>query len=752
MTTLAGVSALAMALPAVAQEQEAQEDTDLPGEIIVTAQKREQNLQDVPVAISVVGGDQIANSGAYNIEGIQSLIPTLNFRKGGTTLNSALFLRGVGTINFSIAAEPSVAVVLDGVVLARAGEGFGDLNDIERIEVLRGPQGTLFGKNTSAGVVSIVSKRPTNDFEGSIEASYYEGNEYKVKGTLNVPFNENVRSRWTAFWGQYDGNIRNLTTGNDINGYDRWGVRGIIEADVSDRLSLLLIGDYREADDDCCGEVIGTAPGGAAAGSLDGVDFKGDGTREVRHNLVTATEEKSWGLSLEANLEVGDHTVTSITAYREWDNREIREGDWLDTVFVGVAQLHDDGPQNSNTFSQELRLTSPTGNLFDYVIGAYYYKAEAERTFRRDVITCSATTLPTLPNGLRPCAVGSSTLTFPTSTATFGSDFENYAIFGQATANLTDDFRFIFGGRWTSDHLDVFHDRIPSPVPGPGVRTDTTGFRDETDNNELTWKAGVQYDVNDDLMAYATYSQGYKGPAFNVFFNQTAAQRNPISAETADAYEAGFKSTLADGAVVLNAALFYAKYNDYQANNFDVLNGVVITRLTNAGNVSTKGFEIDFLAQPIDGLRLGGGIAYTDAQIEEFRDATGAISDARKGERLALAPEWKASLGADYTWETDWGVDITFGNQFSYTSSQFSDLGANPLLRIGSYFIWDAALAVEDQNDRWSVRFQVKNVTDESYASLITPGGPGGSLRYLIPREADRYVGITAKLNFGGGR
>jgi iron complex outermembrane receptor protein len=752
MTTLAGAALVALAASAAAQEQAADADSTLPGEIVVTAQKREQSLQDVPVAVSVVSGDQIANSGAYNIEGVQSLVPTLNFRKGGTTLNSALFLRGVGTINFSIAAEPSVAVVLDGVVLARAGEGFGDLYDLERIEVLRGPQGTLFGKNTSAGVVSIVSKRPTNEFEGSIEASYYEGNEYKVKGTLNLPFNDNVRSRWTAFWGQYDGNIRNLTSGKDINGYDRWGLRGIIEADVSDTFSLLLIGDYREADDDCCGEVIGTAPTGAAAGVLDGVDFGGDKTREVRHNLVTATEEKSWGLSLEANLEAGDHTITSITAYREWDNREIREGDWLDQVYVGIAQLHDDGPQTSDTFSQELRLTSPTGNAIEYVLGAYYYKANAKRTFRRDVITCSATTLPTLPNGLRPCAVGASTLAFPSSTATFGSTFENYALFGQATFNASDDLRFILGGRWTSDHLDVFHDRIPSVVPGPGVRTDTTGFNDATDKNELTWKAGVQYDVSDDLMAYASYSQGYKGPAFNVFFNQTAAQRNPIAAETADAYEAGFKSTLAGGAVILNAALFYAKYNDYQANAFDVLNGVVITRLTNAGNISTKGFEIDFLAQPVDALRISGGIAYTDAQIDAFRDPTGAISDARKGERLALAPEWKAALGADYTWETGWGVDVVLNNQLSYTSSQFSDLGQNPLLKIDSYFIWDAALGIVDDNDRWSVRLQAKNITDQSYTSLITPGGPGGSLRFLIPREADRYFGVTAKVNFGGGR
>ena len=161
-------------------------DADAPGDIVVTAQKREQRLQDVPVAVTVVSGDQIRALGGVNLENAQYLVPTLNFRKSGTSLNQSLFLRGVGTINFSIAAEPSVAVVLDGVVLSRAGEGFGDLYDVARIEALPGPQGTLFGKNASAGVVSIVSTMPTRDAGGYVEGSYFSHNEYRVRGTVNL--------------------------------------------------------------------------------------------------------------------------------------------------------------------------------------------------------------------------------------------------------------------------------------------------------------------------------------------------------------------------------------------------------------------------------------------------------------------------------------------------------------------------------------------------------------------------------------
>jgi iron complex outermembrane recepter protein len=724
-------------------------------EIVVTAQKRSESIQDVPVAVSVISGAQIENLGAVNIEQATALVPSLTFRKGGTSLNSSLFLRGVGTINFSIAAEPSVAVVLDGVVLARAGEGFGDLYDLERIEVLRGPQGTLFGKNASAGVVNIVSKKPTDEFGGSLEVSAFEGEEYKVKGTVNAPLSDTVRSRLTAFYGEYDGNIRNLTTGDDINGYQRYGVRGIIEADASEALALTFIADWRKADDDCCGEVIGTAPGTPATnGVLPGVDFREDRTREVRHNLVTQTEEEAWGLSLQGDLEVGDHVLTSITAYRKWDNREIREGDWLDRIYVGVPQLHDDGPQTADTLTQELRLTSPTGQFFEYVVGAYYYKADAERTFTRNVTTCSASTLPpVVAGGAVPCAPGSSTLTNISGTANFGSTFENYALFGQSTINVSDQVRLIAGLRLTRDELSSFLTRV-APVAGPGIATSFT-FEGETDKTNLSGKAGVQYDLTDDTMLYATYSRGYKGPAFNVFFNMGATATNVIEAETVDAGEIGAKMTLADGALLLNLAGFYAQYDNFQANNPDLIAGVVVTRLTNAGTVSTRGLEIDFIARPTDLLSLSGGLALTDAQVDEFRVPPGAAPTAvvPSGNPLALSPKWKASLGVDQTIETSLPFDVNVGGQFAYQSKQLSFFDANAVNQtrgtISGYATVDLSAGLVDKDDRWSLRFLVRNATDESFTSLITTGGPGGSLRYLIPREADRYVGAVLKVNFG---
>lgn len=751
---LFGASALALAtmLGGVAHAQAASD-----GEIIVTAQKRSENLQTVPAAVSVLQGGQIG--AAVNIENVQQLVPTLNFRKGGTSLNSSLFLRGVGTINFSIAAEPSVATVLDGVVLARAGEAFGDLNDIERIEVLRGPQGTLFGKNASAGAINIVSKKPGSVYGGQVEASVFEDDDYRLKGSADLPFSDNVRGRVTAFKSNYNGNITNLSGNNTkVNGYDRWGVRGILDVKASSKLDLTFIGDYREADDNCCTEVIGAPPAGANQAAitslLSGVQFAGDETRQVRNNLITSTVEESWGVSAQADYQLGDFTVTSITAYRGWDNREIREGDWLATpaAYVGnaFAQLHDDGPQESKTFSQELRIASPTGKMFEYVAGLYYYRADADRIFTRSDVVCTASTLAIDATGQRPCAAGQSTIVTPSSTAFFGSEFKNTAAFADGRAHLTDALTLIAGVRFTRDELAYYHSRIPSPIAAPGLRTDTTGFVGSTDNDNVSGRLGAQYQVTPDIMTYATWSRGYKGPAFNVFFNMNATQRNVIEPESADSYEIGAKTSFFDNKLILNLAAFDAKYKNYQANNFDTLNGVVITRLTNAGDVSTQGVEADWLVRPTDALTITGGVAYTDAQVDNFRTPAGQTQAVRPGSPLALSPKVKGTLGVDYRLVSSLPVLVYLNGQFSHTGEQYSDLGQNPLLRIDAYDVFDASIGISDKQDRYRLTLIGKNLTDESFASLITPGGPGGALRYLIPREADRYFGLSLRAKFGG--
>ena len=593
---------------------------------------------------------------------------------------------------------------------------------------------------------------------------------------------ENIRSRFTGYYSEYDGNIRNITLNRKVNGYKHYGFRGAIEADLGDTVTLLLRGDWRKAKDDCCAEIIGTTPTNAAATALSATGIAGDRTRRVAQNLMTATNEESWGISLQADIELGDHVLTSITSYRGWDNQEIRDGDWIDQPYVGLNQLHDDGPQTSNTMSQELRIASPTGNFLEYVVGAYYSKAESDRTFARSVITCSASTLPAVAPGLTPCstAPGVSTITTPYGIADFGSVFKNFAVFGQATFNISDALRLIGGLRWTQDKVDVYHIRRTTlagpgiggnfdagvynngarvPAPGTGFLAGPSNgipFTANTKNDNVSGKVAVQFDLSDDVMSYASYTRGYKGPAYNVFYNMASIHTNLIEPETVNAYEAGLKSTLLDGALIVNLAAYYAKYRNYQANSPDFVNDVRTTRLINAGTVSTKGFELELVANPADNFSVNAGLAYNKAKVVEFRLPPGAnpADLIPSGTPLANAPEWKFATGFDWTIETGGFANVELNGQLAMQSDQIYELSPSPAVRRGStvdgYAIVDLSAALVDQDDGWRVALQVKNLFDKSFASSIVSGGPGGAFRYIIPREADRYFGVTARINFGG--
>ena len=768
----AGVAAPSVDAQADAQTaQPTDTDAATPGDIIVTAQKRSERLQEVPLAVSVIGGDAIAQQGKTSIEGAQYLVPSLNFLKSGTTLNQSIFLRGVGTATFSIAGEPSVSTVVDGVVYSRPGEAFSDLVDIDRMEVLRGPQGTLFGKNASAGVINIVTKQPTKELGGYVEAGYFSRADYRGRAVLNIPFSENILTRFTGFYENYDGNLINLAHNNDhVNGFEHYGGRAQLVATPSSNVTITLSADYHHDHDDCCGEVIGTGALTAAGVATTNPVFSvlptpmGDRTRALNQNLVTTTLETGYGFSGQLDATLGTQTVTSITAYRDYKNTEIRDGDFLPQAYIGFNQLHDYGPQRGTTFSQELRLTSPGHQFLDYVIGAYYSRAYSERVFERDDVVCTSAVTPA-PTTLTPCTSPlANPSTMPKGVADFGSIFKNLAFFGQGTVNVSPRFRLIGGLRYTIDQLNVFHSRNTT-LAGPGIQpsfpvTPTgTGqpagvFTGKATDDNLSGKGAVQFDLTRGSTIYASYTRGYKGPAFNVFYNLTATGTNVIAPETSNSYEAGLKNTLFDGKVVLNIDGFYAKYHNFQANNPDIVAGVVVTRFTNAGEVSTRGAEADLIWNPVHDLSVNGGIAYTDAHVDRFMLPPGAAATAviPSGTPLGFAPKWKGNLSADYRYRTGGPVDVFGGVQGSYQSSELALFAADPVQRqfgtIHAYGLVNLTAGVESSSDRWRITGQVRNLFDQSFAAAITNGGPAGSYRYQIPRDADRYYGVTGRVNF----
>jgi iron complex outermembrane recepter protein len=796
---LAALAWVALATPALAQDAAPEEEADS-AEIIVTAQKRSENVQDVPIAVAVLSGEALSQASRPSIESAAQLVPSLNFLKSGTTLNQTIFLRGVGTATFSIAGEPSVSTVVDGVVFQRSGEAFSDLVDIAQMEVLRGPQGTLFGKNASAGVINITSQMPDDEFGGNLEASYFDRAEYRIKGAINVPMGESLAGRFTGFYSEYDGNIRNITTGDRVNGYKHYGLRGQLLYEPSDDLKLYLAADWHKNNDDCCADIIATnaltGAGLPQASLAFGVlpTAAGADTRAVAQNLVTATREDGWGVSLQADVGLGSHTLTSITAYREWNNTEVRDGDWLPQAYVGFNQLHDLGPQNTNTLTQELRLTSPGDQTLTYVLGAYYSKAESERTFTRNVINCSAAV--GAPAGvLLPCSGPNATAIRNVSgTATFGSTFENLALFGQATFNISDAVRIVGGLRYTHDKLSVFHARTASgllldgsgdPLAFGGINpafdqgvfnqfntlvaggldpnlaarraalsANGTPFRTRTSNNDLSGKILLQGDFSEDVMGYASWTRGYKGPAYNIFFNLTGTGTNEISAETSSAFEIGLKNTLADGKLIINLAAFSARYKNFQANNPDLVANVVVTRFTNAGEISTKGIEADFIWRITPTTNFSGGVALTDAHVVKFRAAPGAAATAiiPPGTKLGYAPTWKGSFAIDQRLETGAFADLLFGMQMNFQSKQLSLFAPDPVQRafgtIPGYALYNAQISLVDPADKWKLTFQVRNLFDKAYPAAIINGGVSGSYRYQIPRDADRYWGVSARYNF----
>jgi len=762
-SALAGTAMAALLVTSPAMAQEADDSVGIE-EIIVTAQKVSEDVQDVPIAITALTGERLEQAGTTSLESIGRLVPSVTFRKGTTSANSAIVMRGVGTITFSVAAEPSVSTVVDGVVLSRSGQAFMDLVDAERMEVLRGPQGTLFGKNASAGLVNIVSKGGTDERKLDTRIDWYEGNELRLRGSASGPLGGNLSARVTGFYGKYDGNITNIYGGKSekVNGYEHWGLRGILDY-RGDSAKLRLIADLFKADDDCCADVTTVSRGATldAELGLPGGVAQGPNQRYVNHNLVTNTRDKQWSLTASGDFDVAEsHTLSLVAGYRNWWNEELREGDFLPRAVVGTVELHDTGVVRTKQLSFEARLASDPAKPFFYQVGAFAWSSDNQQDFTRRDISCATSTLPVAASGARPCNVADTVNTlFPTATSFSDVDVRNYAVFGQATYRFTEQLSLTGGLRYTWDKLSYRHTRAPgvnatngTPATAAGISGNPAGgtiasggngtniSTGSSSNGNLSGKAVLQFEPSDDVMIYASYTRGYKGPAFNVFFNHTAPTNAvPIDEETSNAFEAGIKSQFLDNKVQLNLSAFTVQYDGFQANNFVLLNGGVVSNLTNAGKVKSDGFEADLIIAPIAGLTLRASGAYADAKVKQFNpNPLTNAPDARNGTRLPLAPKFSYNLGMDYERPVG-GIVVYFSTDYRHVGKQFSDLGESG--PIAAYGQWNASLGFSDADDKYRLTLQVRNISDESYALLNVSNGQ----RLQIPRDADRYFGVSLR-------
>jgi len=738
------LSTIAALVAGLAQAQQAPtaaklEASDKLETITVTATKRSEPLQSVPIAISVISGDRLEQANLNTLGAITSQAPTVNFRANASNKDTSLFIRGVGTISTSPGVEPTVSTVVDGVVYARPGQATLDLMEVDRIEVLRGPQGTLFGKNASAGVINIVSKPISAGTERFVDVSYFEKKEMRLRTGVSGELSPGVLGSAAVLFGKYDGNIDNITIGEKVGGYDRKGARGKLEFTANKDLKATFIADYSKADD-----TGSRGPFVRATGVLPvalSPIILGPKNRSVASDVKERVEDTNSGLSGQLDWGLAGSMLTSITAWREWKNTQFQDIDGTGTVNNQIAALSDRGQLKSAQISQELRLASPTGAFFEYVGGLFYMRSKTDEVYRRDVRRCNGT-LPNLPTGVTPCAA----LFLDNGVATYGTLGKSGSLFGESKLNFSPTLRGILGLRYTTDDLSYYHGRVSTAAAQiPGVRVTRANTTGSTSQSGVSGRIGPQLDLSKDVTVYATYSKGYKGPAYNAFFNMSAIDDLALAPEKSKSYEIGLKSTLLDNRLRLNLAAFDTKYSGYQANFPDLVGGTVVTRFINAGDVSTKGFEADFEAKLSKQFTLAGAVANTRARIDKFNCPVGATCPNLNGAPLPSAPNWKANVRANYRTDVGNGLRLDLATDYSWQSEVQYDLSIATNTIQPSYGIVNMSIALSNPAAGWRVALLGKNLGDRSYAAFL---GAGANTQRSVPRDDKRYFGINARLDF----
>lgn len=728
-------------------------------EVIVTATKRESNLQDVAVAVTALGEALIRDARITTAEDLTFLVPSLNLQKGGNARSTSFSIRGIGTQSFSSAVEPSVSTMLDGVVLGRSAQAFMQLLDIERVEVLRGPQGTLFGKNSTGGVVHIITKDPSDEFTGEVMGSVVEGDEYRAGLSLSGPISDSLGYRFTVVGTALDGYTRNVFDGKDYNGEDSYSLRGKLRWLPTDNIEVLWASDYSERDSDASASPIyslapfnGNEEANQAILDLLLPVVPSKENKQVNINKFPFNKNDQWGHSLEVNWDMGGYTLTSISALRGFEVNAFGDLDNQPVDRFGADQF---GGSEQEQFTQEIRIASPASDTVNYVAGLYFFDQDIDRSFRRQF----------------EIVAGSPGVAI----ADFEVHTTNWALFGEMTWSFAEDWRLIVGARYTEDEIDfTFQRSSEGPLVGiPPAVAPTDGGTDESD---LSGKFVVQWDVSEEGMAYVSYAQGYKGPAFDVAFGTDPVGLPRVEPETSDSYELGFKSTFWDGRLRLNLAAFHSEYQDFQSQAFFDPDGTPAECpadepncnvgddpgsfiLINAGEVSTQGVEVDILAQLNERARLSGGLAFIDAEIEEYPagpcsggqifrgECPNGLQDLSGGD-LPFTPRWKGSLALSYDVPlTDTVMMVLKGSVRAQDEVQYS-LSQDPNTVGDSYAIYDAAVVFEATDDRWDAKLFVNNLFDEFYPSAMSGSNasilPNGySHRYS--KNAERIFGVEAR-------
>ncbi len=708
----AHIAVLATALAATASAQDTQATgTGSPAleEIIVTAQRREERLQDVPVAISAIGSEQLTADRIQDLYSLAASVPWLNMTQD-SAVSQQLNIRGVVSVKLNDAsAEPSVGLFVDEVYIPRMGSAFTDFYDLERIEVIRGPQGVLLGKNVVGGALSVVTAKPSFTNSGQGMLSYGNYDSLLANGYLNGGLTDNIAGRFAFQVRDRSGYNRNVLLQRDLDDLQSYQARAslLYAPDGSDLRALFTLdyghdesnGTIRSAIDDFA--IAGTAPLGAyrAANGLDKREDMSTQAEYVKRESLGAMLRIDW-----SGLDAA--TLTSITSFRDseakWGYNQIGFGSPPSIVDTFVFQT-----ETPQSFSQELRLTSDRpDSALDWLVGAYYEHDDIDRPYQHIASTVSAITV-------------FSGHSFYDATATI----ETAAIFGQAGYQFDSGLKFTAGLRYLRDDKSGHKDATcladggdgacVTPLRGP-AGTHWSASYDET-WDALTPQAVLEYKVNDSVMVYGSYAEGFKGGGWDFIPPTPVAATISFDPEHVNNYEMGLKSEYFDQRLRVNAAAYYMDYTDLQAQRTDLTCLCLIT--SNAGSARIQGIELEVTGAITEDLTLSGAMTSLDAQYEDYDDKAGHIYD---GNTMQRTPEFKYNLALDYAADVGTWNDGVIA-RINYTHQSKIYWGPDNISYEPGYGVLDASLRVQPPDANWALTFWGKNITDELYSQLGLP-------------------------------
>ena len=727
-TENAVAEAAAQPVPDAVPEEEVDSNA-ADAEIVVTARRTEETLQRVPASVSAFNERALERIQAQDTTGLQGAVPNLNIAQGRGSSNATnIFIRGVGQPDALQTFDPAVGVYVDGVYFSRIRGTQLDLLDLQRLEVLRGPQGTLYGKNTIGGALSLVTRRPGSELRGSAAISVGNYGFHEGRLSLSGPVTDTVAAGFAVLHSRRDGFVEDRVLDRDYNDKNTRAFRLALSITPNDRFRIDFSGDYSQDNASLStGQPLNSLTyliGGGTALALPTNPQNYDFTVRTTPSLPNSTDLRHWGGSMNIAYDVSDAvTLRSISAYRQLDTDDFIDIDAtqleIGDVFVGV---------NQNQISQEFQATINSGPLVG-VAGLYFLREHVtshQEAYADDLIG------PLLGN--------------PTFLRTIDDDLEttSLAAYVNLSYEIVTNLRLSAGLRYTKETKDYF--RTTSTFSSSPLLTSLAPVIFDVEN---TWEdfspmASIDYQITDDVMIYARYARGFKSGGFNGRANNPN-ERTQYEPETASSFEAGIRSTIADQ-LRLNLTGFYNDYRDFQArvSGIGVDEGTGLpsptTSILNAGQLIIKGFEVEAAWTPIRGLLIDAQVGYLDARYEEFAD-TRFPGGSRAFQTPAFAPDWTVRIGAQYEADLGGSGFLTFGGQARHRSEMAlaidnTTINTNPALvtRIEGlfadpYWIADARIVWEDADRRFSIGLYGQNITDEVYKTEGQEFSSIGSIR-----------------------